>query len=208
MHFQKEAVMNPSFGKSSVWRPWQRALVGGMTVAALCLTFAGEAKAACVSKNANPGPSVGVPKIRFGAQVAATSSGAAAQSHSSIVGLWNVTFLLGDGPDVYDQGFQHWHSDGTELMVDNAVSPAFGNVCVGVWKQVGTRTYKLKHMTFNWDAQGKVAGTFILEMTVRLDRRGNEYEGTYVTDSYDLSGNVVPELHAEGVVRGSRITVQ
>jgi uncharacterized protein YuzE len=26
-----------------------------------------------------------------------------------------------------------------------------------------------------------------------------------VTDSYDLDGNVVPELHAEGTVRGIRI---
>ena len=201
--------MNPNFGKSSVWKPWHRALVGGMAIAALCLTFAHEAKAACVSKDANPGPSVALPKIRFDGQTAALSSGGASvESHNSIVGLWNVTLLLGSGPDVFDQGFQQWHAGGTETMVDNAVAPAFGNVCVGVWKQVGARTYKLKHMTFNWDAQGKVAGTFLLEMTVRLDRRGNAYEGTYVTDSFDLSGNVIPELHAEGVVRGSRITVQ
>ena len=201
--------MNSSFGKSGMWKPCHRALVGSMTVAALCLTFASEAKAACVSKDANPGPSVAAPKARFTAPAAATTSGgASAESHNSIVGLWNVTFLLGNGPDVYDQGFQHWHADGTELMVDNAVSPAFGNVCIGVWKQTGARSFKLKHMTFNWDAQGRVAGTFILEMTVRLDRRGNAYEGMYVADSYDLSGSVIPELHAEGVVRGSRITVR
>ena len=166
--------MNPSFGKSSVWKPWHRALVGGMAIAALCLTFAGEAKAACVSKDANPGPSVALPKIRFDGQAAARCRAARRPNrHNSIVGLWNVTLLLGSGPDVFDQGFQHWHADGTELMVDNAVAPAFGNVCVGVWKQVGARTYKLKHMTFNWDAQGKVAGTFILEMTrqARLARQ-------------------------------------
>jgi hypothetical protein len=192
-----------------VWKPWLRALVGGLAVTAVCLTFAGEAKAACVSKNVSPGPSVAVPKIRFDAKLSgAVAVGSSDESHSSIVGFWNVTLLLGSGPDVFDQGFQQWHTGGTELMVDNAVSPSFGNVCVGVWKQVGARTYKLKHMTFNWDADGKVAGTFLLEMSVKLDRRGNTYEGTYVTDSFDLAGNVMPELHAEGIVRGTRITVQ
>ena len=133
---------------------------------------------------------------------AATSS-----AHESIVGLWQTSFLVGSGPDVAYQGFQQWHLGGTEAMVDNGVPPSLGNVCVGVWKQAARRTYKLRHTTFNWDAEGNRAGTFVMLMTVTLDRRGNTFAGTYVADSFDLSGAVIPELHAEGAVRSVRITV-
>src|SRR5262245_18732849 len=66
-------------------------------------------------------------------------------SSSSIVGLWTVTFLVGKGPDVWDQGFELWHADGTEFTMSVAVPPAAGNICVGVWERAGGRTVKLHH---------------------------------------------------------------
>jgi hypothetical protein len=129
---------------------------------------------------------------------------------TSIVGLWDVTFLFGNGPDVFDRGFEQWHSDGTEFTMDVAVPPAAGNICVGVWKQVGPRTVKLHHVGWNWDATQNpavLAGTFVLDMTVTVNAHGHMFTGTYVTDSYDLNGVVIPALHAEGAVRGTRITV-
>jgi hypothetical protein len=123
-----------------------------------------------------------------------------------IVGFWNTTFFVGDTDAVWDQAFEQWHSDGTELAVDNAVPPSLGNVCVGVWKQVG-RTIKLLHYTWNWNPDGTKAGTFRLEMTVTVERGGREFAGTYVSDSFDVDGKRIPELHAEGVVSGVRITV-
>jgi hypothetical protein len=146
-------------------------------------------------------------RVPIAIQMPAVMTSGSADSHASIVGLWNTTFLLGEGPDVYDVGFQQWHADNTELMVDNGVPPSLGNVCVGVWKLTGPRTYTLKHMTFNWDDQGGLAGTFVLKMTVTLDRRGNAFAGSYTADSFDLAGNVIPDLHVEGRVRGRRITV-
>jgi hypothetical protein len=177
-------------------------------VVGVCLSFASEGRAACFAKERTARPVVAAPRLEAAARrTGAGAPGSSIESSASIVGLWNATFLLGDGPGVYDQGFQQWHVDNTELMVDNAVSPSFGNVCIGVWKQVGPRTYKLKHMTFNWNADGTPAGTFLLEMTVTTDRRGNVYSGTYVADSFDLAGKVIPELHVAGNVRGVRITV-
>ena len=128
-------------------------------------------------------------------------------SNGSIVGLWNTTFLLGNGPAIWDQGFEQWHSDGTELNVDNAVPPSLGNVCVGVYKQSGPRTYKLRHVTWNWDLSGNLTGTFLLLMTVTVSPNGDTFTGSYVSDSFDLNGQVIPALHAEGVVNGKRITV-
>jgi hypothetical protein len=91
-------------------------------------------------------------------------------------------------------------------MVDNAVPPSLGNVCVGVWQEIAPRTYRLRHVTFNWDDQGRSTGTFLLVMTVRLDRRGRVFAGAYASDSFDLDGRVIPELHVEGLVKGVRIT--
>jgi hypothetical protein len=47
-----------------------------------------------------------------------------------------------------------------------------------------------------------------LEVVLKLDLRGNAYAGTYVSDSFDLSNKVIPELHAEGIVKGTRIEVK
>ena len=106
----------------------------------------------------------------------------------------------------YDQSFQQFHSDGTEIMVSNGLPPALGNVCVGVWKQ-DDGAVKLRHMTWNWDSNGNLTGTFVMVVTLRVDRRGNSFRGTWSADSYDLSNNVIPELHAEGIVRATRVPV-
>jgi hypothetical protein len=42
---------------------------------------------------------------------------------ASIVGLWSVTFFVGRSSSVWDQGFEQFHSDGTELNNDNSVPP-------------------------------------------------------------------------------------
>jgi hypothetical protein len=160
-------------------------------------------EAACVSPDHKPlgAKSPRMPGVLAAAPIDAVS---APSGDNSIVGLWATTFFLGEGPTVWDQAFEQWHSDGTELAVDNGVPPILGNVCVGVWKQIG-RNITLRHVTWNWNLDGSKAGTFVLLMTARVDRGGDSFSGTYVTDSYDVDGNVVPELHAEGVVHGIRI---
>ena len=127
---------------------------------------------------------------------------------ASIVGLWRVAFLVGDGPAVAFEGFQQWHAGGTEVMVDNGVPPSLGNVCLGVWKQTGPRTFSLRHVTFNWDTNGQSTGTFQVVIHVRLDRSGRTYTGSFVSDSFDLQGNPIPELHSEGRLRAVRVTVE
>ena len=146
------------------------------------------------------------PAAAFGAAAAAANAG----DNGSIVGLWTVSFLIGDGPDVWDVGFEHWHADGTEVALDTAVPPAAGHICRGVWAHVGPRGAKLHHVGWNWDisvSPAALAGVFVLDMTVELGPGGRTFSGRYTSDSYDNDGNVIPEFHAEGVVTGSRITV-
>jgi hypothetical protein len=92
------------------------------------------------------------------------------------------------------------------MQVSNGVPPVLGNVCVGVWTLTRMRTVKLRHLAWNWTAEGSVTGTYVLVATIDVDRRGNTYQGTWMADSFDLSGNVIPELRAEGVVTATRVT--
>src|SRR5262245_51116601 len=105
----------------------------------------------CIVGNpgSNRGPVKGLtlPPAAFAAATAAAKG----DHDESIVGLWTVLFHVGDGPDIWDQGFEQFHSDGTELTIDTAVPPAAGNVCVGVWERKGARGVKLHHVGWNWD---------------------------------------------------------
>jgi hypothetical protein len=177
------------------------AAVTALAIVTVCPGLVSNAAAACFSTPAKT--ALAAPRALFSATPAAALDDR--DSSSSIVGLWNSVFLLGDGPARYDQTFQIIHADGTEMMISNGLPPALGNVCVGIWQQIAQRTFKLKHMTWNWDANGGFAGTFLMTVTLRLDRRGMTYTGSWSADSYNPDGELIPELHAEGTARGTRI---
>jgi len=136
-------------------------------------------------------------------------------SAGSIVGMWHTILRLGDanGP-VYDEVLEQFHSDGTELLISSGLPPALGNVCIGVWKRVAARTYKLRHMTWNWSppdggfgVPGTFAGHFELEVTLTLDSRGRAFDGQWSAKNFDPSGEHIPDLDADGPIRGVRLTV-
>ena len=129
------------------------------------------------------------------------------EASPSIVGLWSVNLFVGNTQQIYDQGFDQFHSGGTEVLNDNGGPPSLGNVCLGVWKQIGPRTVKLRHLAWNWDDKGNLTGTFLLLETITLEPSGNSFAGTYVVDNFDLFGNVIPSLHAEGALAATRIDV-
>jgi len=72
---------------------------------------------------------------------------------------------------------------------------------------VGLRTFKLRHVAWNFDATGTVTGTFLLIQTVTVAPNDTTFTGTFVSDSFDLSGNVIPSAHAEGILSATIITV-
>jgi hypothetical protein len=134
--------------------------------------------------------------------------------NGSVVGMWHAVLRLGDanGP-VYDEVLEQFQSDGTEMLISNGLPPALGNLCVGVWKRIGSRTYRLRHMTWNWSppdngfgVPGTFAGHFELIMTLRVDQRGRSFDGTWSAKNFDLEGEHLPELDASGVIAGVRIT--
>ena len=178
---------------------------------AAVLVFVGatSALANCIvgSPNSHRAPVKG---LALPAAAFAAAAAPAAGDNGTIVGLWTVSFHVGDGAEIWDQGFEQWHADGTEFTMDVAVPPAAGNICVGVWNRTGPRSAKLHHVGWNWDISASpaaLAGVFVLDMTVELGPGGRTFSGHYVTDSYDNDGNVIPEFHAEGLITATRITV-
>src|SRR5262245_54908000 len=105
-----------------------RTMLVVLTLGTVALALPRDARAACVTGATGTNARAALATL----QLPEMTFGATTESHTSIVGLWNSTFLIGSGPDVFDQGFQQWHRDNTEMMVDNAVSPSLGNVCFGV----------------------------------------------------------------------------
>jgi hypothetical protein len=126
----------------------------------------------------------------------------AAAKSTSIVGLWNVTFL--SGGQVVDVAFDAWHGDQTEILNDYT-DPIEGNVCLGVWVESGDHTYKLKHPSWIFDSNGNLLGTEMLHETVKLNGNGQTYTGVYRLDIYDVSGNFVEEF--TGLLKAARINV-
>ncbi|MGB6452061.1 MAG: hypothetical protein WBE92_15025 [Steroidobacteraceae bacterium] len=107
----------------------------------------------------------------------------------SIVGLWQFQFT-GDLPDY---GTQVWHSDGTELIFSGGQNPATGDVCQGVWKQIGPRTYTLNHVAFGWagldlqpvnPTEGQAFARIHFHFLITLDPSGDKFTGKFTADFY------------------------
>jgi hypothetical protein len=125
---------------------------------------------------------------------------------ASIVGFWHVLFI--SGGQTFDEGYDQWHNDGTEILNDNAPpQPAngAGTICLGVYKKTGPRTFKLKHPFWSFDATGTLVGTGVILEVVTLDQSGNRYTGSFEFITYDLKGNVTSDTTGE--LKAERITV-
>jgi hypothetical protein len=129
----------------------------------------------------------------------------------SIVGLWHVVFTANNSapiPDgtVIDNAIVTWHADGTEIM-NSGKPPITSSFCMGVWEPNGPGAYKLKHIALGWDLSGtQFLGQVLIKESVRLNRRGDRYTGTFSIDQFSLDGTTVTS-HVAGNVAATRITV-
>jgi len=137
------------------------------------------------------------PSLFAPAQSQAASGGV---QSSSIVGLWNVTFY--SGGTIVDQAFDVWHSDGTEILND-FTNPIEGNVCLGVWTETSSQTFKLKHPSWTFDGGGNLTGTAYIVETLIVGPNGNEYEGPYSISFFDTAGS--PAGTFTGVLKAYRV---
>ena len=149
-----------------------------VAVLACCALLPASAAASC-GRPANAGAAAISPASpllqRLGpVQQAAASTGASGPA--SIVGLWHVIFV--SGGQLFDEGFDAWHSDGTEILNDTAPpQPAngAGTVCLGVFKKTGPGTYKLKH-PFLSSKKGKLSQGLSPEVTTQPENSAPLYD--------------------------------
>lgn len=146
----------------------------------------------------------------FAAALPATAERTTTQEASSqngddqtIVGLWDVKFISDN--QVVDEGFDQYHSDGTEILNDTP-PPATGNVCLGVYENTGPRTLKLKHPSWIFDPTNTIViGRATILEKITVDRGGRTFKGTFIIQLRDLSGNPLgPDL--SGQLTGDRIS--
>jgi hypothetical protein len=189
-----------------------------ITAAAIGVFFASNALACGVRLGFGPSPlALLSPQQQFQSQ----SSLAEAQSaladrqtgkegnsepgRTSLVGMWTVNFFVAG--QTWDVAIEQFYADGNEMTNDIAVPPTVGNICWGVWERVSNRVYKLKHIGWSFDANGVYAGRFDLTATLELSRDGDCFNGKFVADQEDLSGNPIPALHAEGTLKAVRFKI-
>lgn len=138
-------------------------------------------------------PILGVPDPRLGVD----------DAEETIVGLWDIKFIAEN--QVVDEGFDQYHSDGTEILNDTAPPPT-GNVCLGVYEKTGARSLKLRHPSWIFDPTNTiVVGRATILENVTLDKGGRTFTGTFRVQLTDLDGNSLgPDL--TGDLKGERIT--
>ncbi len=145
-------------------------------------------------------------------------------SITEITGLWKFVFTaqgntgskappnalpLPDGA-IVDAGFATWHDDGTELM-NSGRAPASGSFCMGVWKQIGSSSYRLNHWALSWipdyhpgqtqswsELSGGVDEAFAalgptnIQELVTVGGHGNSYTGSFRLTQYVNDGTKTP----------------
>ena len=187
------------------------AIGGAFAFVLLGSAFVSTASADCTFRGA-PNAATVVPQSwsgQAGSEPSLVSVATDRRADDGIVGFWRTKLVsegnagIEDGT-VIDDGFSQWHSDGTEMIV-SLFAPATGNICLGVWQQVGPSSYTLNHFGFAFDAAGTFLGLAQIRENVVLDRRGHRFGGTFSFEQYDLNGALVQRL--VGRVIATRITV-
>jgi hypothetical protein len=121
----------------------------------------------------------------------------------TIVGLWHLQYTT-EGGSPFLESFKTWHSDGTEF--ENAfLPPTGGNICYGVWKQIGPRTVRLHHVGLMFNPDGTISSTFTVDETNTVSSDNGSYAGSFDFKVFAPNGDQVAEV--KGTTAGTRITV-
>ena len=196
--------------KSVTWK-----IMPALSALALATMFAPYAHAGCglyspVPHAASWQPQIASPRLVLAAL--AIDDEAAAPPRPSIVGTWKEHWIsegsegIPDGTEV-DAGYASWHSDGTEINVSGLRAPLTGDVCLGVWKRTGARTYQLNHFGISYDPTGAhLVGPARIQQWLTIDPKGNSTSGKFTIDQWDEAGNLLG--HVQGNINGTRVTME
>ncbi|MGB7437400.1 MAG: hypothetical protein WBR26_09865 [Candidatus Acidiferrum sp.] len=140
----------------------------------------------------------------------------------SIVGLWHVIYTGtydnnfppgGPYPPIpfqFLESFKTWHADGNEF--ENAfLPPTGGNICFGVWKDLGDHRVKLHHIGLMFAPDGSISSIFTVDETDTVEPGGKTYKGVFDfklwPPSYDAVGVGTPISEVKGTTAATRISI-
>jgi hypothetical protein len=207
-----DAVDNRRQGKNAMRTMLKTAITAAIAMVLIGMGFVSRANAQCGgSKWLKTGP------IQLqsweGGPPFGTASFLQVASHpgagAGIVGFWKVKFVaegnagIPDGA-LIDNGFAEWHSDGTEIM-NSSKPPVTSSFCLGVYQKNGPSSYQLNHFALGFDASSNFIGPVQIQESVTVNRKADQYAGTFTIDQFDPMGN--PLGHVAGNVTATRVTV-
>jgi hypothetical protein len=186
----------------------------------LTMLFAvSSAKAGCgIPSNTGVAPSI--PFLSpHGDESSNHQEGKESNGPAGIVGLWHLIYTANSAspsnafpptPFQFLESFKTWHADGTEF--ENAfLPPTGGNICFGVWKELGHGSVKLHHIGLMFDSMGRVSNIFTVDERDTVASNGKTYSGTFDfklwPPSFDAVGVGSPLAEVTGTTLGTRITV-
>jgi hypothetical protein len=82
--------------------------------------------------------------------------------------------------------------------------PSTGSFCLGTWKQMGPRHYKLNHFALSFDDTVHQGYDNIREDII-LSRDGDSFSGSFLIAKYDINGNPIAVI--KGKIVGTRVNV-
>lgn len=138
---------------------------------------------------------------------------------AAIVGLWHLNYtaesesgapIFPPAPFPFLESFKIWHADGTEF--ENAfMPPEGGNICYGVWKDLGHGSVKLHHIGLMFGSDGKVANMFTVDEINTVAHNGKTYSGHFDfklwPPSFEAVGVGTPIAEVKGTTAATRISV-
>lgn len=129
----------------------------------------------------------------------------------TIVGLWHVTYTAGPayGGGPFGESLKTWHADGTEFE-QAFLAPDGGNICFGVWKDLGQGKAKLHHIGLMFDPGGDITAIFTVDEINTVARDGKTYTGSFDFkiwgSTYASVGDGTPAVEVKGTISATRLT--
>ena len=94
------------------------------------------------------------------------------------------------GPNPFP-GLASFHAGGTMNEYASRAAPSIRSTGFGSWKQTGRYRYKARHTFMEFDANGLLWRTMVIDSHIRLASSGNTYDAVGRLQLTDVSGNVV-----------------
>ena len=93
------------------------------------------------------------------------------------------------GPNPFP-GLISFHEGGTLNEYASRTPPSIRSTGFGSWKQSGRNRYKARHTFMEFDPNGLLWRTMVIESKIQLENRGNNYSAVGRLELTDVSGNV------------------